>query len=124
MLGHRAAHRAYPRGRFSAIKWVIIIALWYKDHWERIGYTHDKHTDRVAQWPLKYLMTASDGGAVVGIEIQYTHLEACEASAPLSAVSELPEGAVGIVHPILMIDGHVHLSSLPVLNDGGVVSPL
>ncbi len=39
---------------------------------------------------------------------------------PLSAVSELPEGAVGMVNLTLVIDGDIHLLSMPVLNDGGV----
>jgi hypothetical protein len=30
MLGHRVAQRSYPQGKSAAMKWVIIIEIWYK----------------------------------------------------------------------------------------------
>jgi hypothetical protein len=29
MLGHRVAQRSYPQGKSAAMKWVIIIEIWY-----------------------------------------------------------------------------------------------
>ena len=107
-----------------ADRYAVRLSLAYKGHWVRVGRTHDNHTDRVAQWLPENLVAESSGRAIDGIEIQHTLLEACVGSTPLSAVGELPEGAVGTVNLTLVIDGDTHLVSVPVLNDGGVVSPL
>jgi hypothetical protein len=105
-------------------RYALRLSLAYKGHWVRIGYTHDQHTDKVSQWLSHNLLSATNGATVDGIEIQNTHLEACIGSAPLSAVDELPEGAIGIANLTLTVDGDIHLVSAPVLNKGGSISPL
>jgi hypothetical protein len=90
----------------------------------RIGYTHDEHTERVARWLPDNLMARPSGGPVEEIEIRQRRLEACVGSVPLNDVTELPEGAVGVVNLTLEINGDTHLVSAPVLNEGGSTSPL
>lgn len=105
-------------------RYAVRLSLAYKGHWVRVGCTRDRHTDRVAGWLAQNLAPALGGGAADGIEIETVLLEACVGSRPLSAVHVLPEGAVGSVTLTLQIAGDTHLVSLPVLNDGGTVSPL
>jgi len=107
-----------------ADRYAVRLSLAYKGHWVRIGVTRDGHTDKLASWLFRNLMAEPDGNAKDGIEIQQRVLEACVGSAPLSAVSDLPEGAVGVVNLALAVDGDTHLASLPVLNEGGVLAPL
>ena len=123
-LSDNAALRRLGGDLPLADRYAVRLSLAYKGHWVRIGCTHDKHTDRMARWLLANLMPGPAGSAADGIDIRQTILEACVGSAPLSAVSELPEGAVGIVNLTLAIHGDTHLMSMPVLNDGGVVAPL
>jgi hypothetical protein len=107
-----------------ADRYAVRLSLAYKGHWVRIGRTHDRHTDRVARWLPENLMPGLAGRAVDGIEIQQTLLEACVGSTPLSAVGDLPEGAIGIVNLTLAIDGDIHLTCMPVLKEDGVISSL
>lgn len=101
-------------------RYAVRLSLAYKGHWVRIGYTHDDHTARVARW------LADNSAAVAGdgIEVRHALYEACVGSAPLSAVDQLPEGAVGVVNLTLAVDGDTHLASLPVIEEGGVLSPI
>jgi len=105
-------------------RYSLRLSLAYKGHWIRVGRTIDPNTTRVEEWLPDNLPTAAGGGAVDGIEIRNVRLEACMGSTPLSAVSELPGGSIGIVNLTLAIDGDTHLVSHPVLNDSGVISPL
>jgi len=123
-LGSNATLRRIDGDLILADRYAVRLSLAYKGHWVRIGYTHDKNTDGVALWLAENPMTASGESAVDGIEIQHTLLEACVGSTPLSAVCELPEGAVGIANLTLVIEGDTHLVSIPVLKDAGVISPL
>jgi len=123
-LGDSAALRRIDGDHPLADRYAVRLSLAYKGHWVRIGYTHDRHTDRVARWLPGNLMPGPGGSSADGIEIRHTLLEACVGSAPLSAVGDLPEGAVGVVNLTLAVDGDIHLVSQPVLNDGGIVSLL
>ena len=110
----------FPLGDRFALR----LSLAYKGHWVRIGRTRDQHAARVEKWLPDNLNAGAGGGAVDGIEVRNVELEACMGSAPLSAVSELPDGAIGIVNLTLAIDRATHIVSQPVLNDAGVISPL
>ena len=105
-------------------RYALRLSLAYKGHWVRIGYTHDTHADRVAKWLPENLNTGPGGSTADGIDLKSRIVEACVGSAPLTAVSELPEGAIGVVNLMLTIDGEAHLVSTPVLNDAGVIAPL
>lgn len=105
-------------------RYAVRLSLACKGHWVRIGYTHDRHTAKVSRWLPESLTMPPGESAADGIEIRQTLLEACVGSAPLSAVGNLPEGAVGVVNLTLEIDGDSHLASLPVLKEGGIVTPL
>jgi hypothetical protein len=123
-LGDTATLRRIEGDLPLADRYAVRLSLAYKGHWVRIGRTHDKHTDKVAGWLPKNVMVGPGGSAGDGIEIQHRLLEACVGSTPLSAVGDFPEGAVGIVNLTLAIDGDIHPVSIPVLNQGGLVSPL
>jgi hypothetical protein len=105
-------------------RYALRLSLAYKGHWVRMGRTQDRHTDIVAGWLPNNLGAALAGESSGGIRTDKILLEACIGSVPLSAVEPLPEGAVGTANLTLAIDGDLHLLSLPVLNDGGIISPL
>jgi hypothetical protein len=123
-LGDNATLRRIDGDLALAARYAVRLSLAYKGHWVRIGYTHDEHTERVARWLPDNLMARPSGGPVEEIEIRQRRLEACVGSVPLNDVTELPEGAVGVVNLTLEINGDTHLVSAPVLNEGGSTSPL
>lgn len=123
-LSDNAALRRIDGDLPLADRYAVRLSLAYKGHWVRIGYTHDQHADRVARWLPENLMTGAGDGGAEGIDTQGRIVEACVGSTPLTAVNELPEGAIGIVNLTLTIDGDTHLLSTPVLNDVGVIAPL
>ena len=112
-------------GDFPLIdRYAVRLSLAYKGHWVRMGYTQDRHTNLVARWLPDNLGAALASQMSGGIGTDNVLLEACIGSGPLSAVDPLPEGAVGTANLTLAIEGDVHLVSLPVLNNGGIISPL
>jgi len=102
--------------------YALRVSLAYKGHWVRIGRTYG--AERLDDWMAGSLTAILDGETVPGLGTPDVTIEACMGSAPLTAVSELPDGAVGTVNLALAVDGQTHLVSIPVLNEDGTIAPL
>lgn len=105
-------------------RYAVRVSLAYKGHWVRIGRTQDPHAERISDWVSGNLSVALAGTGNNGVTVDRAIVEACIGSAPLTAVPDLPDGAVGTVNLALSVDGDSHLVSLPVLSEEGLVSPL
>lgn len=121
-LGENAALRRIDGNLDLGERYAIRVSLAYKGHWVRIGRTYG--TERLDNWIAGSLTAILEGENVPGLGTPDVIVEACMGSTPLIAVSDLPEGAVGTANLTLSVGDDLHLVSLPVLNDGGTISPL
>lgn len=103
-------------------RYAVRVSLACKGHWIRLGRTYG--AERLDDWIAGSLSPILDGESVPGLGSPAVTLEACMGSAPLTAVTELPAGAVGTANLALSVGGDVHLVSIPVLSEDGTVSPL
>lgn len=102
--------------------YALRVSLAYKGHWVRIGRTYG--AERLDDWVAGSLTAILDGETVPGLGTPDVLLEACMGSAPLTAVRDLPNGAVGVANLTLSVGSDIHLISIPVLNEDGTVAPL
>ena len=102
--------------------YALRVSLAYKGHWVRIGRTYG--AERLDDWIAASLTAILDGETVPGLGTPGITLEACMGSAPLTGVTALPDGAVGVANLTLSVGGETHLISVPVLNEDGTAAPL
>ena len=121
-LGENAALRRIDGSLNLGNRYAVRVSLAYKGHWVRIGRTCG--AERRDDWIADSLTAILEGNSVPGLANPNVILEACVGSAPLIAVSNLPEGAVGTANLTLSVGGEIHLLSIPVLNEEGTISPL
>lgn len=121
-LGENAALRRIDGNLNLGNRYAVRVSLAYKGHWVRIGRTCG--AERRDDWIADSLTAILEGNSVPGLANPNVILEACVGSAPLIAVSNLPEGAVGTANLTLSVGGEIHLLSIPVLNEEGTISPL
>ena len=99
-----------PLGARHAVR----VSLAYKGHWIRIGRSAGDGADAANAWFADRLPDLLHGEAA-GVESCEVLCEICRGSAPLSAVTAPPDGAVASVSATFRLDGRDWYAAAPVL---------
>lgn len=121
-LGENTALRRLDGSFDLGNRYALRLSLAYKGHWIRVGRTigAGQPDDAIAD----NLAAILNGETVPGPGAPDVILEACTGSFPLTAVQALPNGAVGVANLKLSVGDAIHLTSIPVINENGTVTPL